>query len=399
MCAAISASRSPDVVVVGAGLIGLVTAWRAARRGLAVTVVAETAEGAASPVAAGMLTPATEAAFGEEALMRFGVLSRDRYPAFVAELEDDSGLPAGYRPHGTLQVAFDADDLARLAHLSELRARLGLRTERLTGRECRRLEPMLAPAVRGGYLAPDDHSVDPRRLLSALYAAAERRGAVGVRDRVREVVLDGDRVRGVRLASGGELAAGQVVLAAGVGTPAIGGLPPGVVPPLRPVKGQLLRLRTTPGEPPLVERTVRGLVRGSPVYLVPRDDGEIVLGATQEEQGHDTRLTAGGLWEVLRDAHELVPGVSELEVAETCVGLRPGSPDNEPLLGPTAVPGLHLAAGHFRHGVLFTPATGDAMAEALTTGALPGYARRFAATRALEAVGGTGTGGDPDQWT
>nr|WP_156000053.1 glycine oxidase ThiO [Streptomonospora sp. PA3] len=383
----------------------MVTAWRAACAGLSVTVVAEHLDGAASTVAAGMLTPATEASFGEEALMRFGILSRDRYPAFVAELEEESGVSAGYRAEGTLQVAFDSDDMARLGHLSELRARLGLTTERLTGRECRRLEPMLAPSVRGGYLAAEDHSVDPRALLGALRAAAERRGAVGVRDRVRRLVVEDGRARGVVLDSGGEISAGQVVLAAGVATPAVEGVPEGVVPPLRPVKGQLLRLRMAEGEPPIVARTVRGLVKGSPVYLVPRGTGEIVLGATQEEQGFDTRLTAGGLWEVLRDAHELVPGVSELEVAETCVGLRPGSPDNEPLLGPTAVPGLHLAAGHFRHGVLFTPATGDAMAEALTTGALPDYARRFAATRVADRIpagaagGGPIEGGEQDQWT
>ncbi|GAA1747447.1 glycine oxidase ThiO [Streptomonospora arabica] len=406
MCAAtdLSASqRTADVVVVGGGLVGLATAWRAARAGLSVTVVAEPVEGSASTVAAGMLTPATEASYGEEALMRLAVLSRDRYPSFVAELEEDSGLDAGYRAEGTLQVAFDTDDMARLGHLGELRERLGLSTERLTGRECRRLEPMLAPSVRGGYLAADDHSVDPRALLEAMRAAAERRGAVGVRDRAGRLVLDGGRARGVVLDSGNEVSAGQVVLAAGVGTPAIEGVPEGVVPPLRPVKGQLLRLRTPEGEDPIVTRTVRGLVKGSPVYLVPRGSGEIVLGATQEEQGFDTRLTAGGLWEVLRDAHELVPGVSELEVAETCVGLRPGSPDNEPLLGPTAVPGLHLAAGHFRHGVLLAPATGDAMAQALTTGALPDYARRFAATRAAgglpaAADGGRTEGGEQDQW-
>ncbi|GAA4890392.1 glycine oxidase ThiO [Streptomonospora salina] len=393
-------SQSPaDVLVVGAGLIGLATAWRAARAGLSVTVVAESFGGpCASTVAAGMLTPATEASFGEEELMRLCVRSRDLFPGFVAELEQDGGSPAGYRAEGTLQVAFDADDMARLGHLGDLRTRLGLGTERLTGRECRRLEPMLAPSVRGGYLAAGDHSVDPRALLQALRAAAERCGAVGVRDRVRRLVVDGDgRARGVALDSGGEIAAGQVVLAAGVDTPSIAGIPEGVVPPLRPVKGQLLRLRTPEGEPPPVTRTVRGLVKGSPVYLVPRETGEIVLGATQEEQGFDTRLTAGGLWEVLRDAHELVPGVSELEVAETCVGLRPGSPDNEPLLGPTAVPGLQLAAGHFRHGVLLAPVTGDAMARALTTGALPDYARRFAATRSTGGPGAAGADGGPTE--
>ncbi|GAB3447135.1 glycine oxidase ThiO [Streptomonospora sediminis] len=407
MCAATfpnsSTPSAADVAVVGGGLIGLVTAWRAARAGLGVTVVADRLDGSASAVAAGMLTPATEASFGEEPLMRFGAVSRDRYPGFVAELEADSGTSAGYRAEGTLQVAFDTDDLARLGHLSELRTRLGLATERLTSRECRRLEPMLAPSVRGGYLAAGDHSIDPRSLLRALRAAAERRGAVGVRDRACRLIVEGGRARGVELDSGGRITADQVVLAAGAANPGIEGVPAGAVPPLRPVKGQLLRLHMPAGEPPIVTRTVRGLVRGSAVYLVPRRSGEIVVGATQEEQGFDTRLTAGGLWQVLRDAHELVPGVSELEITETCVGLRPGSPDNEPLLGPTAVPGLHLAAGHFRHGVLLTPATGDAMAEALTTGALPDYARRFAATRTADrdpagAGGGTTEGGEQDQW-
>ncbi|MEY9213065.1 glycine oxidase ThiO [Thermobifida halotolerans] len=377
---------SPDVLVVGGGLIGLVTAWRASRLGMRVTVVCAEEPGAASGVAAGMLTPATEAVFGEESLMRFGLCSRDRYPGFVAELAEDTDVDPGYRTEGTLQVAFDPDDLATLTELGEVRDRLGVRTERLTSRECRRLEPMLAPSVRGGILAPDDHSVDPRRLAAALRSAAAARGAVFVTDRVTRVVVDGGTVRGVALGGGATVDAGQVVLAAGVWTSRIAGLPAGVVPPLRPVKGQLLRLRTPAGAEPVVARTVRGLVRGSPVYLVPRADGEIVLGATQEEMGFDTRLTVGGVWEILRDARELVPGVTELEIAETCVGLRPGPPDNEPLLGPTRVRGLHLAVGHFRHGVLFTPATGDAMAEALATGRLPGYADHLAADRIPSAT-------------
>ncbi|RCV55295.1 glycine oxidase ThiO [Marinitenerispora sediminis] len=374
----------------------MVTAWRAARRGLRVSVVAPQSRHAASVVAAGMLTPATEAAYGEEALTRFGLVSRDRYPGFLAELAADGATEPGYRTGGTLQVAFDTDDLARLAELGDLRARLGIATRRLTGRECRRLEPMLAPSVRGGFLAPDDHSVDPRRLLAALRAAARGRGVALLPVRATAVELAGGAVRGVRLERSTsapdappELRAPQVVLAAGAWTGGLAGVPDGVLPELRPVKGQLLRLRTPPGEAPPVSRTVRGLVRGAPVYLVPRDDGEVVLGATQEEAGHDTRLTVGGVWELLRDARELVPGVSELEIAETCVGLRPGSPDNEPLLGPTRVPGLHLAVGHFRHGVLFTPATGDAMAAALADGRLPDFARRFAATRAVAAGAAT----------
>jgi glycine oxidase len=381
------------VAVVGAGVIGLAVAWRAAQRGLRVTVVApDRIPGTASDVAAGMLTPATEAAFGEEPLMRFGALSRDRYPAFAAELEAETGLPSGLRTAGTLQVAFDADDLARLAETRDLLDRLGLATERLTGRACRELEPMLAPGVRGGFLAPDDHAVDPRLLTAALRAALRGRGVRTVREPAAAVLTADGRVRGVRTASGADVPADRVVLAAGVWTSDIGGLPGGVVPPLRPVKGQVLRLLLPDGDPPLVTRTVRGLVRGAPVYLVPRDGREVVLGATQEEMGADLRPTAGGMWELLRDAHALVPGVSELEVAETRVGLRPGSPDNEPLLGPTAVPGLHLAAGHFRHGVLLTPATADALADALTGGVLPDYARRFSAGRGSD-------GSEAPQWT
>ncbi|MFD6952186.1 MULTISPECIES: glycine oxidase ThiO [unclassified Nocardiopsis] len=383
------------VVVVGGGLVGRVTAWRAAQQGLPVTLVEPdpvtdpAAARAASTVAAGMLTPATEAVFGEEPLMELGTRSAAMYADFVAELEEASGLGVGHRATGTLLVAFDRDDLAVLTELHELHRRLGIATERLTSRECRRLEPMLAPSVRGGVLAPDDHSVDPRRLLRALALAGGRAGVTEVTGRAEEITApgpDGTRL-GVRLDDGRLLPADQAVLAAGCWGDAVG-VPEPVVPPLRPVKGQLLRARVPAGEPPIVGRTVRGLVRGFPTYLVPRADGEVIIGATQEELGYDTALTAGGLWQVLRDARELVPGVSELEITETCVGLRPGSPDNEPLLGPTRVPGLHLAAGHFRHGVLLAPVTGEVMARALTTGDLPEYARRFAADR---VSGGDGT--------
>ncbi|MEV2278881.1 glycine oxidase ThiO [Nocardiopsis sp. NPDC049922] len=390
------------VVVVGGGLVGRVTAWRAAQRGLSVTLVEPDPVGrptrarASSVVAAGMLTPATEAAFGEERLVELGVRSTGMYPDFVAELERASGVRVGYHTTGTLLVAFDRDDLAVLSDLQDLQRRIGVAGERLTSRECRRLEPMLAPSVRGGLHAPDDHSVDPRMVLRALAVAGVRAGVAELADRVEEVTDGGPggAPLGVRLADGDVLPTDQVVLAAGCWNDRIT-VPEPVVPHLRPVKGQLLRMRPPAGEPPIVGRTVRGLVRGFPVYLVPREDGEVIVGATQEELGYDTALTAGGLWRVLRDARELVPGVTELEVTETCVGLRPGSPDNEPLLGPTRIPGVHLAGGHYRHGVLLTPVTGEVMAEALTGGALPEYARAFAADREL---GGGHTSTWEKQW-
>ena len=364
------------VLVVGGGVIGRITAWRAARRGFDVTLVEPSDARSATRVAAGMLTPATEAVFGEETLVELGVRSARMYPDFITELEAASGMEVGHRTTGTLLVAFDRDDMTLLTELHEFQQRLGIATERLTGRRCRDLEPMLAPSVRGGVLAPDDHSVDPRRLLRALAEAGARAGVTEIADRVVEVSQD----LHVVLAGGRTLSPDQVVLAAGcwgndITTPA------GVLPTLRPVKGQLLRTRLPTGREPLVHHTVRGLVRGNPVYFVPRDDGELVVGATQEEHGHDTALTVGGLWQILRDARELVPGATELEVTETCVGLRPGPPDNMPLLGPTRVPGLHLAVGHFRHGILLAPVTGEAVTEALVTGDLPEHAHRFSADR------------------
>ncbi|MQA96706.1 MAG: glycine oxidase ThiO [Streptosporangiales bacterium] len=390
---AISVSRTPryDVVVVGAGVIGLVTAWRTAQRGLGVAVADPAPASGTTHVSAGMLTPVTEAAYGEEELLTFTLASHRRWPAFAAELERTTGLPSGYRARGTLEVAFDGDDMAVLDELLEFRRGLGLEVERLTGREIRRLEPMLAPSVRGGLHAPDDGSADPRLLTRALMAASEQAGVAFVRRRVVEVTTEAGTATGVRLAAGGqdtgltgngdtarpepdtgeELAAEKVVLAAGVGTAALAGLP------VRAVKGQILRLRT-PVE--FVTRTIRGLVRGTPVYVVPRDDGEIALGATQEDLA-DTRVTAGGVWQLLRDAHDLLPGITELELAETAAGLRPCAPDNFPVLGASSIPGLYAATGHFRHGVLLAPATGEVMAEALVTGRLPESAACFAADR------------------
>ncbi len=367
-----------DVVIVGGGVIGLATAWRSLVRGLRVTVADPEPAAKASHVAAGMLTPVSELTYGEEALLRLGLASRDRYPSFVAELEEASGQATGFRDDGILQVAMDGDDLAVLDELRRFQESLGISAEALTGRECRRLEPMLAPYVRGGLLAPADGSVDPRRLTAALLTAVERQGGTLVRERATEVLTEDGRAAGVRLEGGRTLRAGQVVLAAGPWSGDLKGVPPGALPHVRPVKGQVLRLRS---DTPFLRRCVRGLVRGSSVYLVPRADGEIVVGATQEELGFDTTVTAGGLWELLRDARELLPGITELAFTEVSAGLRPGSPDNAPVLGASALPGLLLATGHFRNGVLLAPVTGDVMAALLATGETPELARPFAAGR------------------
>ncbi|MES4905156.1 MULTISPECIES: glycine oxidase ThiO [unclassified Streptomyces] len=370
-----------DALVVGGGVIGLVTAWRAAQRGLRTAVADPAPGGGAAQVAAGMLAAVTELHYGEQTLLALNLASARRYPEFVAELEEASGQDVGYRACGTLAVAFDPDDRAHLRELHDFQRRLGLESQWLTGRECRRLEPMLAPGVRGGLRVDGDHQVDPRRLAAALLAACERAGVVFHRARAERLTLTADRATGVQLADGTRLAAERTVLAAGSFSGRLAGVPEDVLPPVRPVKGQVLRLRVPPAYAPFLSRTVRAEVRGGHVYLVPRENGELVVGATSEELGWDTTVTAGGVYELLRDAHELVPGITELPLVETRAGLRPGSPDNAPLLGPSALPGLFVATGHYRNGVLLTPVTGDVMAEALTRGELPDEARPFSPRR------------------
>ncbi|MET9608338.1 glycine oxidase ThiO [Streptomyces sp. NPDC006512] len=377
-----SSRKGSDVLVIGGGIIGLVTAWRAARRGLGVVLADPDPGGGAARVAAGMLAAVTELHYGEETLLGLNVASAARYPDFAAELSAAAGgMDIGYRACGTLAVALDADDRLHLRELHALQRRCGLESEWLTGRECRRLEPMLAPGVRGGLRVDGDHQVDPRRLAAALLAACERSGVSVHRERAARLVTTGDRAAGAVLEDGTELRADQVVLAAGSLSGRLAGVPPEVAVPVRPVKGQVLRLSVPAAYAPFLSRTVRAVVRGSHVYLVPRENGELVLGATSEELGWDTTVTAGGVYELLRDAHELVPGITELPLVETRAGLRPGSPDNAPLLGPTDLPGLHLATGHYRNGVLLTPLTGDVMAELLATGVVPEVARPFTPRR------------------
>jgi glycine oxidase len=374
-------SDTSDVLVIGGGIIGLVTAWRAAQRGFATAVVDPEPGGGAAQVAAGMLAAVTELHYGEETLLGLNLASAHRYPEFAAELTDLTGHDLGYRRCGTLAVALDADDRAHLRELHALQRQSGLESEWLSGRDCRRLEPLLAPGVRGGLRVDGDHQVDPRRLAAALVAACERAGVVFHRAWAERLTVERDRATGIVTADGTALGAGQVVLAAGSLSGRLAGVPDDLLPPVRPVKGQVLRLTVPARYAPFLSRTVRAMVRGSHVYLVPRENGELVVGATTEELGWDTTVTAGGVYELLRDAHELVPGITELPLTETRAGLRPGSPDNAPLLGPTDLDGLLLATGHYRNGVLLTPVTGDAMAHVLSTGELPEEARSFTPKR------------------
>jgi glycine oxidase len=360
---------SYDAVIVGGGAIGLCCAWRLAQRGAEVVVLdrAEPPAGA-TRVAAGMLAPIGELAFGEPELLRMTIDAARIYPDFVAELEAVCGLGTGYARHGALHIALDRDEAAELRRVHDLQRSLGLGAEWLPPRRCRELEPGLTPSFNGGVHAPDEAAIDPRRMTAALLAALADAG-VEVRSGADVVapVLAGERLEGVRTGSGDELLASHVVLATGAWAGAEGWLPEAARPPVRPVKGEILELRSAEGQPPC-ER----IVASERVYLVPRPDGRLIVGATTEERGFDATVTAGGVHELLREAYRLLPDVAEMELVETMAGLRPGTPDNLPLIGPGAIDGVLLACGHYRNGILLAPLTGEAVADLIATGELPG---------------------------
>jgi glycine oxidase len=369
-----SSRRGPqaplDAVIVGAGVIGLACAWRAAAAGLRVRVLERDRPGAgASSVAAGMLAPVGEATWGEEPLVGLALASHRAWPRFATELAEASGDRVGFDPLGSLHVALDRDEAEELRRRYELMSELGLDAEWLRGRECRRLEAGLTTACFAGIHAPHEAAVDPSRLIPALARAAERAGAELVAEaEVAEAILEGDRIVGVSTADGVEHRAGAVVLAAGSWS-AAGWLPPDARAPVRPVKGQILTLRG-PGS----ERVCERIVASERVYMVPRNDGSLVVGATVEERGFDRRVTAGAVYELLREAYRALPDVAELELAGVVAGLRPGTPDNAPLIGPASLDGLVFATGHYRRGVLLAPITAAAVVAHLAGDELPAEA-------------------------
>ena len=371
-----------DVAVLGGGTIGLATAWRASQAGLSVAVVDPDPQRGAWRTAAGMLAPITELHYAESALLRLNLASMSRYPGFVDELHEVTGLDTGYRECGTLEIAWDGADLAALRDLHSFGQSLGLVSSLVTGSELRSLEPGLAAGLPGGLLAEHDHQVDPRLLHAALAVAAQRAGVVTVAH-AGVVDIDTGRARGVVLDDGSLLQAGQVVVAAGAWSSQAATAPAGVVPTVRPVKGQTLRLRLPAGME--LNRVVRGTVKGAPVYVVPRRNGEVVVGASSEEAGFDVRPRAGAVYELLRDAQSVLPELGEAELVEVSTGLRPGTADNAPLLGAADVDGLVLATGHYRNGVLLTPVTADGIAGLLTTGRVTPELEAFAPARAVAA--------------
>lgn len=359
--------------------MGSAVAWAAAREGLAGEVVLVDPEpgSGASRVAGGMLAPISEAWPGERDVLELGAASLAVWPAFAERVAEDAGAPVGLRREGTLQVAADAADVEDLdrvaAHLEEW----GRGVERLSRRELRRLEPSLGPSVRAGFAVPDDLAVDNRALLGALAAAGRARGVDARARRAVRVVDDGARVTGVEL-DDGVLAADRVVVAAGAWS---AGLHPVLAGRVRPVKGEILRVRARRTSLPPPSRTVRATVSGRPVYAVPRDDGGLVVGATQYEAGFDPDVTVGGVRDLVADVERVLPGVADYALEESAASFRPGTDDNLPLLGPVGPSGLVAATGHGRNGMLLVAVSVEAVLAALRGDPLPDAARAAAADR------------------
>jgi glycine oxidase len=374
--------KPKSVAIIGAGVVGLGIAWRLAARGVEVAVFDKSAAGAgATHAAAGMLAACAEAEPGEEALVALGRDSQARWPAFADELEQASGIDVELRREGTLVIALTADDQARLLHHLEFQKRLDLPLQWISAAETRRREPHLAGKLAGAVFSPEDHQVDNRKLAIALAIAAKAAGArIHEQAPVATISSRGRRVDGILLADGRKHAADVVVLAAGAWSRgiarSIADMAPQSLPPVRPIKGQMLALRMDKAAP-----LVRHVIWGPGIYLVPRLDGRLIVGATVEEKGFDSSLTAGGLLTLLEAAWRAVPAIEELPIDEMWVGHRPGSRDDAPILGPAPLDGLIYATGHHRNGILLAPVTADTIARLVLDGTLDPAIRPFGIER------------------
>lgn len=377
-----SGSSRQNIVVVGGGVIGLSVAWRLAREDarqrILVLDAARAGEGT-SRVSAGMIAPIAEAGFEDPNFIRFARLSRERYRSFVTELSADAGTTVRLDEEGSIIVAIHRDDVEAMRRVYEYRRSADLPVEWLSGSHARQIEPTLTPRVSAAMWIAYDGQVNPRVLLPALVRACKTRG-VEIREnaRVSRILIEGDTVVGVEV-NGETLDAGTIILCAGAWSGKIPGLPADVVPPVRPVRGQILRLKRTP------DFATTHVVRGPRAYLLPKDDGTVVVGATQEEAGFDAAPTAGGIKTILENAWEMVPSIYDLPIERIEVGLRPGTRDHLPLIGPTRIRGLVMATGHFRHGILFAPTTADAIASGITTGNFGEEIAAFAPDRFVNA--------------
>ena len=351
--------------------------WRLAQRGVPVTIYERGEAGrGASWAAAGMLGAGVETEPGEAALATLNRRSLALWPAFAAELEQASGLSVDLRREGTLMVALTRDDAAQLRFTYDFQRDHGIPLEWLSVRQALEREPRLNPSLAAAVYSPGDHQADNRMLVRALKRAfLAAGGTLREHSPVTAIDVAAGRVVGLRLGET-RIAADTVVLAAGAWSGEIAGLPAEARAPVRPVKGQMLALKMDPAAPLL-----RHVVWAPRAYLVPRNDGRLIVGGTVEEKGFNADLTAGGVFAMLEGAWRALPAVEELAIEEMWVGFRPGSRDDAPLLGPSALAGLVDATGHYRNGILLTPVTADLIARYLLSGEIDAAMAPFAPSR------------------
>ncbi len=340
-------------IVIGGGIMGLAIGWRLLREGAGHVVIFEAGEAARSSaawVAAGMLSPRAEAGFEDMDIYEEGLQSLDLYPQFLDELREDAGelVPIIDRC-GTLVLATNADEARELTRQYDFRNRMGIPVERLSGDEAREQEPLLSTKVSAALWLEKDAQINNRSLCLALKEAfLKRGGSLHERCKISEIVIKNDKATGIRFGSE-ELDAQSITIAAGAWSSKISGIIPAI--PVRPVKGQMIGLRMTP------QVQLKQTVRTPRVYLVPKDDGRLLVGATAEEAGFDQRIIAGNIMELLHFAWEIVPAIYELEMEETLASFRPATRNHRAIVGISETENLYYATGHWRHGILMAPLT------------------------------------------
>jgi glycine oxidase len=346
-----------DVIIAGAGIIGSSIAFELAARGVRVVVFDQQLPGMeASWAAAGMLSPPPDSASAIP-LVPLARASLALYPNFIATVEEASGQKCNYRARGAIEAFFSSDAERHLSTLVALHHGLGLPTEVLRPEEALKLEPALNRELRAAALMTFEACVDNRALTSAVIAAAKVRGVeFRTEHRVEAILREENRCTGI-VANGERTSAATTVIAAGCFSANIAGAEK--YAPVKPVRGQMAALRSA-------EVDLKYVLRGERGYIVPRGNGLCVAGSTLENVGFEKRVTPAGIERILAMAQELVPALAGAEIADTWSGLRPDSPDHLPLLGPTDLPGLVIATGHYRNGILLTPITAKLIAEWMT---------------------------------
>jgi len=366
--------KNADVVIIGAGVIGCSVAWYLALANLRVIVLDKQQPGQeASSAAAGMLSPQSDTDTPDD-FFRFCLSSRELYPDFVVRLSEDSGIDVEYRTEGTIVAAFTEEESLILEKRARWQRASGLKIEYLTGEQARKLSPSLSKNIRSALYVPGDHQVDNRKLTKAVTTAAHRRGAETQHGKsVQEILTSGNRATGVRV-FGETINAGTIIIAAGSWSGLIGAP---YCPPVEPVRGQMLALNS-------VSDNLRYVFHTPRAYIVPRRDGRIIIGSTTERVGFDKSNTAAGIKGLLSGAIEAIPALESLPINEIWAGLRPGTPDGLPLLGPARSSGMEnliFATGHYRNGILLTPITAKVISNMILGQPVPESLKPYAPDR------------------